>query len=119
MTTRQELIERLKSNRTPFKWLTDDERSVLSYAKKQGMALYLRYSDRWEPDNGSAYYASNIYRIHKDYTEESERPDVPYIIPGVMYENEILNMIQQDINKLNKCIQWLYDKVERIESNGN
>lgn len=98
-----EILESLKNNRTPWKWLKDSEKSKLLRAKKKGMMIYLGGSGSiWLPHNGVEAMGV-VYRIHEDYKVEKERPDVPRMIAN-------LSSWAEPINGIIDCIQWLYDR---------
>ncbi len=106
MTTRQEIIERLKGNRTPFKWLSDEEKETIRKTDINNI-MYL-HNSIWEYKLlDSVFYEHSVYRIHESYTEEAERPEAPCRIASSHYGDVI--------NQLIDCIKWLYAKVERME----
>lgn len=109
MTNRQELIERLKSNRTAWKWLSDDEKDIL--VKNKDKVIALNYQGGWnERVTSLGGDVVCVYRIHESYTEEAERPELP-----IKYTNADLLECSDKLNEVIDCINWLYDKVERIE----
>jgi hypothetical protein len=104
---KDEIIEKLKDNQTPWKWLDDMDRDALIEAKKRGAMVFMDGKGYWQTHKHEQSMGV-VYRIFKGYKANPERPELECLDP--VYDDDLRRVIDTQ----NKAIQWLYDKVDEL-----
>ncbi len=73
--TREQQIERLKGNDEGFYALPEEDKALLrKISVDMASHIVFRYSGRWDFRFSETFASDNIYRIHKDYQPEPDKP---------------------------------------------
>ena len=104
------MIDGLKDNKTPWKWLLAAHKDALISAKKYGAMVFMDKNGYWQKHTGQESMGV-VYRIQKDYIEPKAVPVVPkrFFHLG---EDTQSHLTRTAINEIIDCLAYLMENKE-------